>query len=82
MGFAISQPFPYIEASPDGLVQCRFRSHGLLEIKCPWKFRGLTIEGYAQQKDNCLEQCNGQIKLKRHNSYYFQVQCLVGCDRL
>ena len=33
-GFFISVDYPFIGASPDGIIQCRYHDEGLHEIKC------------------------------------------------
>jgi len=35
-GLVISSHWPYIGASPDGIVECRCHGKGVLEIKCPF----------------------------------------------
>ena len=47
----------------------------MLEIKCPWTYRALTVTEYGTKKDACLEIIDNNIKLKRTHIYYFQVQC-------
>ena len=38
-GLHVNTNFPYLGASPDGLVLCSCHGKGLLEIKCPFKYR-------------------------------------------
>ena len=38
--------FPFLGASPDGIVSCQCHKPGFLEIKCPWTFRGLSIHEF------------------------------------
>ena len=78
-GFYIDIDNPFIGASPDGLVNCSCHEPGLLEIKCPWTFRALTIEVYTSKKDSCLVIKNGHIQLKRNHAYYYQIQCQMLC---
>ena len=33
----------FLGANPDGLVYCTCHGAGLVEVKCPWTFRGLTL---------------------------------------
>ncbi|XP_057297429.1 uncharacterized protein LOC130629386 [Hydractinia symbiolongicarpus] len=74
-GFFIDMAYPFIGASPDGLVSCSCHDPGLLEIKCPWTHRGLNIPEYASKKDSCLEIVGVDIKLKRKHTYFYQMQC-------
>ena len=77
-GFFISKDYPFIGASPDGLVECSCHHKGLLEIKCPFTYRGLSIREYASKAQSCLIIENQTIKLKRNHPYYYQVQCQMG----
>ena len=74
-GFFIDIEYPFIGASPDGLVSYRCHGPGLLEIKCPWTYRALNVTEYATKKYACLELIDNNIKLKRTHTFYFQVQC-------
>ena len=74
-GFFIDLTDPFLGASPDGLVSCLCHGEGLVEIKCPWTYRDLTIAEYAEKNESCLEKDQKGIKLKRKHSYFFQVQC-------
>ena len=74
-GFFIDMKFPFLGASPDGIVSCQCHKPGLLEIKCPWTFRGLSIAEYASKPDACLEVTDDIIRLKREHAYFYQVQC-------
>ena len=79
--FFIDLSNPFLGASPDGLVHCLCHGKGLLEIKCPWTYRGLTISEYAVKKESCLEMIGDTIKLKRNHGYFFQVQCQMHVTR-
>ena len=59
-GFYICKAYPFIGASPDGLVECKCCGEGLLEIKCLWTYRGLSIKEYAAKSDSCLADINGK----------------------
>ena len=77
-GFFTSVDYPFIGASPDGIIQCGCHDERLLEIKCPFTYRGLSIKGYAAKTDGCLEIVDNHIQLKRTHSFFFQVQCQMG----
>ena len=40
--FVISSDYPFLGASPDGLVSCDCCGEGLVEIKCPFRYRNMT----------------------------------------
>jgi len=66
----------FIGANPDGLIECTCHEPGVLEIKCPWSCRNLSIKEYAESKQSFLEiNESGEIHLKRNHQYYYQVQC-------
>lgn len=41
-GLVINPSYPYIGASPDGVVDCQCCGQGQLEIKCPFKYRDVS----------------------------------------
>ena len=75
-GFFIDTEHPFIGASPDGLVDCKCHGAGLLEIKCPWTYRQMSIQEYAAQKLSCLQiGDNDVVSLKTTHEYFYQIQC-------
>ena len=44
-----SQAYPYLRASPDGVITCNCCGEGILEIKCPWTSRERIISEYITQ---------------------------------
>ena len=67
-GLRINPDFPYLGASPDGLVtdvDCP-DPNGNLEVKCPYKYRNLDPNQAAENKDFCSELKDGILKLKRN----------------
>lgn len=73
-GLIIDSSKPHLGASPDGILQCKCCGTGVLEIKCPYKFRNLTVdqiynENYHIQKDE-----NECMKLKETSNWYTQIQ--------
>ena len=69
-GLHILSDFPFLGASPDGLVNCDCHGMGVIEIKCPYKYRyGLT--GWESDKDFPID-AEGHIKMKHR--YFFQIQ--------
>jgi len=65
-GLVISTEYPYIGASPDGVVQCDCCGCGVLEIKCPYCIRESTPNEASYLDDNG--------KLSEKHGYYYQVQ--------
>ncbi|XP_035279574.1 uncharacterized protein LOC118230570 [Anguilla anguilla] len=57
-------------ASPDGLVG----THALLEVKCPFRERELTIEEASLNKDFCLRKDGKTYQLRQDHRYWHQVQ--------
>ena len=80
-GFVINKDWPFIGASPDGVVSCKCCGTGVLEIKCPYKLRSESLEVALQDKAFCLESCGDSVRLKRSHPYFLQVQTqLFVCD--
>ena len=75
-GLIVSPAFPYLGASPDGKVMDRNASDkfGLLEIKCPFKYRNEIPSAVLGNADFCLERIAGRPRLKRKHDCYCQVQ--------
>jgi hypothetical protein len=55
-GFVVNPLYPFIGASPDGKVSCDCCGEGLLEIKCPYCVRELTLTELAASNVNVDEQ--------------------------
>ena len=79
-GFVIYKEKPYLGASPDGYVHdpSRREPYGLIEIKCPYKYRNVTPEEACTNSDFCCTIClqagTRTIKLKQNHQYYSQIQ--------
>ena len=80
-GLVVNPTYPYLGASPDGLVSCSCCGEGLLEIKCPYSIREqdpTTVTGgnfYLKVVDGCLQ-------LSKEHNYYYQIQGqLALCNR-
>ncbi|KAE9543065.1 hypothetical protein AGLY_002976 [Aphis glycines] len=70
-GLFIDREYPYLAASPDGLVG----EHFVLEIKCPYAAKD-TISAIEAMEKKLLPFCSvneGKIVLKKDHAYYFQV---------
>ena len=57
-------------ASPDGLVG----EDSVLEAKCPYTHRDLTIEEAIKTSNFYLKKKDGEMVLKRSHVYWHQVQ--------
>ena len=75
-GLIVSEEHSFLGASPDLMVGCKCKKahcgNGLCEIKCPE-----AIKGQQPSPDNLKEHLayeNGQAKLRRESSYYYQMQ--------
>lgn len=73
-GLVINNEFPYLAATPDGKV-CDKGESGILEIKCPFVARQMTIiEACNKVKKFVLVHDNNVIKMNREHQYYVQIQ--------
>ena len=80
-GLFINPLWPFIGASPDGIVNCDCCPKGVLEIKCPYCHSDETIKTAAADSKFCLKEENGQLQLDHSHSYYYQVQTQIFvCD--
>jgi len=81
-GLVISPKVTFLAASPDGLVSCECCGAGVLEVKCPFKCRTLTVPEYLACRDSCF--CineTGDIDVKHSHQYYYQMQAqMFVCD--
>ena len=71
-GLFIDQQYPFLGASPDGLIE----NDTIVEIKCPYKAKGLTVE-QALQNDKELRRiydAKDSSKMNKTHHYYYQVQ--------
>ena len=73
-GLVLHESYPYFGASPDGFVSCDCCGKGVLEIKCPYKFRDCTIVDVVNDRDSCLVQNDQNVELKNSHAYMYQVQ--------
>ncbi|KAG0412543.1 hypothetical protein HPB47_010302 [Ixodes persulcatus] len=81
-GLHIHERFPFLGASPDGLVR-EAGEDGLLEVKCPKSKAGMTPREACADKKFCSLFVNGEATLKTDHAYYYQVQgqlAVTGCQ--
>lgn len=69
-GFVVRSDEPHLGTSPDGTVSCSCCGDGVLEIKCPYRYRE-GLQEAPLNKDFCLDQ---SLHLKTTHHYYHQVQ--------
>ena len=77
-GVHICKDYPFIAASPDGIINCSCCPSRLLEVKCPWKHRGNLISELVADPVSCLNEAEGKVSLKKSHTYWTQVQCQMG----
>ena len=70
VGLTVRADEPYLAASPDGVFSCDCCGTGLLEIKCPYKYRE-GLEGSETDASFCLD---GNYDLRPTHPYYSQIQ--------
>ena len=81
-GLWVNVIYPWLGASPDGLILNLENVIGLIEIKCLKIFRTRTVEAVVDQHNKKLLKISGQcfkienrkIVLKKSHDYYYQVQ--------
>ena len=72
----VSLQHPSLAASPDRLVVCPIAGLGVLEIKCPYNCKDVSLTAYIKKKKSfylCAGP-DGRPCLKRNHSYYYQIQ--------
>lgn len=69
-GLHINSDFPCLGASPDGLVYCQCHGYGLLEIKCPYKYKN-GLEKWYSDKNSPIDRA---LQIKETHQYYYQMQ--------
>lgn len=74
-GLVLSPKYPFMGASPDGLIKCKCCGDGVLEIKCPYSCRNKSFSHRMEEKGFFLEESDkGVTELKLTHSYYYQIQ--------
>ena len=83
-GFHVNLQWPFMGASPDGMVSCKCCGSGICEVKCPYKARDVhPLDAAATIKNFCLKQSarDACITLDKKHAYYYQVQAQLHiCD--
>jgi hypothetical protein len=74
-GLNISAEYPWLAASPDGLITCKCCGNGCLEIKSPSTRRDMSAQEIADKGDYELElNAEGEPTLKRTSKWFHQIQ--------
>lgn len=75
-GALISTEFPFLAASPDAVFSCPCHGKGVVEIKCPFKFKNALISTAAKTKDFPLtfNEEESRYVMDTEHAYYYQVQ--------
>ena len=76
-GLVINPQWPFVGASPDGLIECRCCGKGTLEIKCPYSHREESVTSAASNDSNFylrFDDGDSVLHLDRRHAYYYQVQ--------
>lgn len=76
-GVIVSKDMLWLAASPDRKVTA-VNDYGLVEIKCPYTLRNLTPEEACQEPTFYCDLLDGNPKLQRNHSYYYQIQGQLG----
>ena len=81
-GLHIDTQHPYLGASPDGIVSCDCCGTGLLEIKCPFKYKNSVLSD-IDDRLFCLEKNSArELQLKKSHDYYTQIQAQLSiCNK-
>lgn len=70
-GLFVDENYPFLAASPDGLIG----DNAILEIKCPYKAQNMKPEdAISKNLIKFATFIDGHFQLKRTDKYYYQVQ--------
>ena len=69
-GLIIDPIYPFMGASPDGLICCTCCGHGVLEIKCPFSCKDKELHSVTDENSNFFLYSNddGKLQLKRNHA--------------
>ena len=77
-GLVINPQYPWLGASPDGILTCDCHEMGVLEVKAPSSLEHSTlVEKSKQDSTFCLKEVGGKLFLKRDHQYFYQVQTQI-----
>ena len=73
-GVFLSEKYPYLATSPDGIVYLTNEEFSVVEVKCPYKHRDIKIVDACNDRAFCLyTDESGLQQLKRTHDYYYQI---------
>ena len=81
-GLLVNHKYPHIGASPDGKVRCKCCHSGLIEIKCPYKYRSKSVQEICNENYHVYLGSSGEMKLKQTSPWYYQIQCQLAVSEL
>ena len=64
-GLYLCKDAPFLGASPDRVIECDCCDVGVLEIKCPFKFKSTGLDYVPGNKEYCI---SSDMKLKQTNT--------------
>lgn len=76
-GLVVCLQQPWLAASPDSLINCTCHGPGVIEVKCPYKFRDVKIITAVENEKNfhlSYHENSKEFKLKTTHEYYYQIQ--------
>ncbi|KAH7979327.1 hypothetical protein HPB49_009068 [Dermacentor silvarum] len=76
-GLHVDVTHSFVAASPDRIVKDG-SDVGLLEVKCPASKAGQAVLDACMDKTFCAEVVDGEVRLKRTHTYFYQVQGQLG----
>lgn len=68
IGFIVNPAYPFLGSTPDARI-CIDGVTGIVEIKCPYSARDMTIAEASRVKSFCLEAVDNDYKLKFNHDY-------------
>eukprot|EP00112_Aurelia_sp_Birch-Aquarium-sp1_P024601 Seg784.12 transcript_id=Seg784.12/GoldUCD/mRNA.D3Y31 product="hypothetical protein" protein_id=Seg784.12/GoldUCD/D3Y31 len=76
-GLIINPRWPWLGASPDGVLIDAGKVAGGIEIKCPFSKKKMNIADVCKEKNFFLEMSPCGPKLKSSHAYFYQYQGIM-----
>ena len=75
-GLILDPMYPFVGASPDGVITCTCCGTGVLEIKCPYSCKNKGLKEVSEEKSWFFLRVTetGHLELKDNHQYFYQVQ--------
>ena len=70
----VNPEYPHLGATPDCSISCQCCGDGLVEIKCPYKYRDVDPTTVVDKSYFLRPDTNGTLSLSRGHNYYIQIQ--------